>query len=146
MPAFEVRLRRLLQVTRDNHIIPVLLTQPVVYGKGMDDATGVDLEKIVVANAMNGEVGWQVLELYNDVTRRVGAEEGVLVIDTAREMPKSSRYYYDLMHFSNAGAEKFADLAARRLSPYLAGKFGRFAKSPAAGEAVVSPAISSQAK
>jgi hypothetical protein len=37
------------------------------------------------------------------------------------------------MHFSNAGAEKFADLAARRLSPYLAEKFGGFSKkSPAA--------------
>jgi len=126
LPAFEVRLRRLLQVTRDNGITPVLLTQPVVYGKGLDDLTGVDLEKIVVANGLNGEVGWQVLELYNDVTRRVGAEAGVLVIDAARQMPKDSRYYYDLMHFSNAGAEKFADIAAKGLSPYLAEKFKEF--------------------
>jgi len=130
VPAFEERLRRLLKVTKDNQIIPVLLTQPVVYGKGMDDLTGIDLGKIVVANGMNGEVGWQVLELYNDVTRRVGAAAEVLVIDEAREMPKSSRYYYDLMHFSNAGAEKFADLAARGLSPYLAQKYGNFAKVP----------------
>lgn len=124
VPAFEARLRRLLKITQENQILPVLLTQPVVYGPAIDDLTGLDLGKIVVANGMNGEVGWQVLELYNDVTRRVGAESGVLVIDAAREMPKSSRYYYDLMHFSNAGAEKFADIAARRLSPYLATKFG----------------------
>jgi lysophospholipase L1-like esterase len=130
VPAFEERLRRLLKVTQDNQIIPVLLTQPVVYGKGIDDLTGIDLGKIVVANGMNGEVGWQVLELYNDVTRRVGAEEGVLVIDEAREMPKSSRYYYDLMHFSNAGAEKFADIAAQRLCPFLSGRFLPFLKVP----------------
>ncbi len=128
VPAFEVRLRRLLQVTRENGILPVLLTQPVVYGPAVDPATGIDLGKIVVANGMNGEVGWQVLELYNDVTRRVGAEAGILVIDEARQMPKDSRYYYDLMHFSNAGAEKFAEIAARGLSPYLAGKFSNFAK------------------
>jgi hypothetical protein len=128
VPAFEVRLRRLLKVTKDNGILPVLFTQPVVYGQGRDAATGVDLGKIVVANGMNGEVGWQVLELYNDVTRRVGAEEGVLVIDEAREMPKDSRLYYDLMHFSNAGAERFADIAARQLDPYLAGKFSQFHK------------------
>jgi lysophospholipase L1-like esterase len=128
VPAFEVRLRRLLKVTRENGIIPVLLTQPVVYGQGRDEATGVDLGKIVVANGMNGEVGWQVLELYNDVTRRVGAEAGVLVIDEAREMPKDSRLFYDLMHFSNAGAEKFAGIAAQGLSPYLAGKFSSFHK------------------
>ena len=128
VPAYEVRLRRLLQVTRENGILPVLLTQPVVYGPIVDPATGIDLGKIVVANGMNGEVGWQVLELYNDVTRRVGAEAGILVIDEARQMPKDSRYYYDLMHFSNAGAEKFAEIAARGLSPYLAGKFSNFAK------------------
>lgn len=128
VPAYEVRLRRLLQVTRENGILPVLLTQPVVYGPVVDQATGIDLGKIVVANGMNGEVGWQVLELYNDVTRRVGAEAGILVIDEARQMPKDSRYYYDLMHFSDAGAEKFAEIAARGLSPYLAGKFSNFAK------------------
>lgn len=128
VPAYEVRLRRLLQVTRENGILPVLLTQPVVYGPVVDPATGIDLGKIVVANGMNGEVGWQVLELYNDVTRRVGAEAGILVIDEARQMPKDSRYYYDLMHFSDAGAEKFAEIADRDLSPYLAGKFSNFAK------------------
>jgi len=135
VPAFEARLRRLLQVTKDNGIVPVLLTQPVVYGQVMDDLTGLDLGKILVAKGMNGEVGWQVLELYNDATRRVGAEAGVLVIDEAREMPKSSRYYYDLNHFSNAGAEKFADIAARGLSPYLAAKFGSFAKTAPSGQA-----------
>ena len=122
VPAYEVRLRRVLKVTKANGILPVLCTQPVVYGPVVDESTGVDLGKIVVANGMNGDVGWKVLELYNDVTRRVGAEAGILVIDEARQMPKDSRYYYDLMHFSNAGAEKFAEIAARGLSPYLAQK------------------------
>jgi lysophospholipase L1-like esterase len=139
VPAFELRLRRLLKITRDHGIEPVLLTQPVVYGPATDDLTGLDLGKIVVANGMNGEVGWQVLELYNDVTRRVGAEAGLLVIDEAREMPKSSRYYYDLMHFSNAGAEKFAEIAARQLRPHLAKKYGNFVKTPPEGQAAARP-------
>ncbi len=146
VPAYEARLRRLLKVTEDNHIVPVLLTQPVVYGKAIDDLTGLDLGKIVVANGMNGEVGWQVLELYNDVTRRVGAEEHLLVIDAAREMPKSSRDYYDLMHFSNAGAEVFADIAARRLSPYLAEKFGKFAKAAAGAQTAAASSPASPAR
>lgn len=146
VPAFEMRLRRLLKVTMDNHILPVLCTQPVVYGPVIDDATGLDLGKIEVVNNTNGAVGWQILELYNNVTRRVGEEEGVLVIDEAREMPKSSRYYYDLMHFSDAGAEKFADIAARALSPYLASKFAQFRqKSPAQAGAAPST-LSRQAR
>ncbi|HEY9072617.1 MAG TPA: hypothetical protein VIN67_00670, partial [Desulfobaccales bacterium] len=97
-------------------------------------------------NNTNGAVGWQILELYNDVTRRVGAEKGLLVIDEAREMPKSSRYYYDLMHFSNLGAAKFADIAARHLSPYLAQKFSAFAKVKPAGQASLKPVLNSQAR
>lgn len=146
VPAFEVRLRRLLQVTLDNHILPVLCTQPVVFGPVIDDATGLDLGKMEATNNTNGAVGWQILELYNDVTRRVGAEEGLLVIDEAREMPKSSRYYYDLMHFSNLGATKFADIAARQLSPYLAQKFSGFAKAKPAGQAALNPVLSGQAR
>lgn len=148
VPAYEVRLRRLLKVTEENHILPVLLTQPVVYGQGIDDVTGVDLGKITVANEMNGEIGWKVLELYNDVTRRVGAEEGLLVIDTAREMPKSSRYYYDLMHFSDLGGEEFGKIVAHHLSPYLAQKFSTFAKKTPATKTQTAalPALSSQTR
>jgi GDSL-like Lipase/Acylhydrolase family len=144
VPAFEVRLRRLLKVTKDNGILPVLCTQPVVYGPVKDDLTGIDLGKIRVAKGMNGAVGWQVLELYNDVTRRVGAEKGLLVIDEAREMPKSSRYYYDLMHYSNAGGEKFAEIAARHLSPYLAEKFSSYAKQGLSGRVTAAQAQGSQ--
>jgi hypothetical protein len=61
-------------------------------------------------------------------------------------MPKSSRYYYDLMHFSNAGAEVFADIAARRLSPYLAEKFGKFARAAAGAQTAAAPSPDSPAK
>jgi hypothetical protein len=43
------------------------------------------------------------------------------------------------MHFSNAGAEVFADLAARRLSPYLAEKFGKFARAGARPQTAATP-------
>jgi len=45
------------------------------------------------------------------------------VIDLAREMPKNSAYYYDLMHFTNAGAARVADLIDAQLTPFLARKF-----------------------
>ena len=64
---------------------------------------------------MNGDLGWEVLELYNDVVRQRGREAGVLVIDLAREMPKNSTYYYDLMHYTNAGAALVADIVAAQL-------------------------------
>ena len=101
----------------------MLLTQPVLYGEGVDAATGVDLGHRFVAKDMDGATAWQVLELYNDVTREVGREQGVLVIDLARQMPKNSTYYFDLMHYTNAGAAQVADLIAGQLTPFLAQKF-----------------------
>ena len=75
-------------------------------------------------------LGWEVLELYNDVVRQRGREAGVLVIDLAREMPKNSAYYYDLMHYTNAGAALVADIVAAQLTPFLAKKFPAYYQGP----------------
>ena len=120
---YKTRLEKLITICREHTILPVLLTQPVVYGGGVDAATGVDLGHRFVAKDMDGATAWQVLELYNDMTREVGREQGVLVIDLARQMPKNSPYYFDLMHYTNAGAAQVADIVATQLTPFLARKF-----------------------
>ena len=109
---YKTRLEKLITICREHNILPVLVTQPVLYGGGVDAATGVDLDHRFVAKDMDGATAWQVLELYNDMTREVGREQGVLVIDLARQMPKNSTYYFDLMHYTNAGAAQVADIVA----------------------------------
>jgi lysophospholipase L1-like esterase len=134
---YKARLERLITICREHNILPVLLTQPVLYGGGVDEATGVDLGHRFVAQDMDGATAWQVLELYNDVTREVGREQGVLVIDLAREMPKNSTYFYDLMHYTNAGAAQLADLIAAHLTPFLAQKFPEYYKGSTTPPAAV---------
>jgi lysophospholipase L1-like esterase len=128
---YKARLEKLIAICREHHILPVLLTQPVLYGDGVDEATGVDLSHRFVAKDMDGATAWQVLELYNGVTREVGREKGVAVIDLAREMPKNSTYFYDPMHYTNAGAARMAEIIYRQLTPYLAQKFPVFYKGSA---------------
>jgi lysophospholipase L1-like esterase len=128
LPPYKTRLEKLITICQDHHIVPVLLTQPVLYGDVVDPATGVNLGHKFVAKDMDGATAWDILELYNDVTRQVGRGNGVLVIDLAREMPKDSRYYYDLMHFTNAGAAQVADILDARLAPFLAQKFPSYYK------------------
>jgi lysophospholipase L1-like esterase len=130
---YELRLRELLEMTMNQGIVPILITQPVLYGDQTDAATGVDLRKIQVTREMNGELAWKMLELYNDITRKVGKEKGLLVIDLAREMPKDSRYYFDLTHFTNAGAAKAAEIISRELQPYLAQKFPGYVLTAGSG-------------
>lgn len=122
LPRYEQRLQELLRATRGFGIEPVLVTQPALYGPAIDDVTSVDLGRMAV-DGSNGEVQWDILELYNDATRRVGRAESVLVIDLAKQMPKSSRYYYDHLHFTNEGAELVGRLLADALRPWLAEQF-----------------------
>jgi lysophospholipase L1-like esterase len=125
---YKNRLEKLITICREHHMVPVLLTQPVLYGDVVDKATGVSLGHKFVAKDMDGATAWDVLELYNEVTRQVGRERGVLVIDLARQMPKNSLYFYDLMHYTNAGAARMAEIIAAPLTPFLAQKFPSFYK------------------
>ncbi|RJR43204.1 MAG: hypothetical protein C4567_06090 [Deltaproteobacteria bacterium] len=124
---YELRLNNLLGMALSHGIAPVLITQPVLYGNLTDPRTGVDLGKMHVTRDMNGELAWEVLALYNDITRKVGRERGVPVIDLAGKMPKDSVYYFDLTHFTNEGAEKAAGIVYEELGPYLARKFPGYA-------------------
>lgn len=127
---YRERLLELVKISLDAGIEPILITQPAVYGEGVDPETGVDLEKIPVGSdeddwlrGYNGRTKWQILERYNQVTREVARDRDLMVIDLARKMPKNSRYYYDLIHFSKDGAVEVAEIIYADLCPYLAEKY-----------------------
>jgi lysophospholipase L1-like esterase len=122
LESYRARAEELLRVTRASGMDAVFLTQPALYGPAIDDVTGRDLATIEVdrERMLNGQGAWELLERYNDVTRDLGHRHGVLVIDVARQMPKSSRLFYDFLHFTTAGADEVARITARELCPFLA--------------------------
>ena len=119
LPAFATRVAAIVDECRHHGIEPVLVTQPMLNGDAIDPATGVDLSLVQVRGAANGRLWWQVQELYNDVTRRVARERGVVLVDAARQMPKDSRLFYDFMHFTNEGARVLGDIVASGILPKL---------------------------
>ncbi len=123
---YERRLSNLVQISKENGIEPILITQPALYGKAIDNITNVNLAKLKIRKNANGELAWQILELYNDVTREVGRREGILIIDLAKEMPKSSRYYYDTVHYTNEGAEIVAEIIFKFTCPFLIKKYDEY--------------------
>lgn len=127
--SYKMRLNKLIQISRENGIEPILITQPTLYGYGIDDVTKTDLERIYKRETENGKLAWKRLELYNDVVRQLGIKENVLVIDLAKEMPKSSKYYYDFSHYTNEGAEKVAEIVFEHLCPFYMQKYKKFATS-----------------
>jgi len=126
---YSSRLKNLIKVSRENNMQPVLLTSPVLYGDAIDDITKVNLGTIKVANGENGNIAWKNLEFFNDVTRAVGSDRNVLVIDLANEMPKSSRYFYDFTHFNNEGSEKISEIVYNKLEPFLKNNYGDYWKN-----------------
>ncbi len=116
------RLTRLIAISRENSIEPVFITQPMVFGKGIDPVTGIDLGRVGVNN-LNGKTLWRRLELYNEVVRNTASQHGVLLIDLAREMPKTSEFFYDTYHFTNAGCAAVAEIVNKHLEPFLEKNF-----------------------
>jgi len=127
LPFFAARLEKLVKVCRDHGIEPVLITQPTLYGPGVDPVTGVDLEAIKVG-VHSGRAMFQAIALYNGVTRQVAQTNGVLLIDLARELPRNSALYYDYLHYTEPGAAAVAEIVDRHLSPFLAARYPSFKK------------------
>jgi lysophospholipase L1-like esterase len=137
LPGYAGRLEELARLCRDAGMEPVFLTQPALYGEAIDDVTGADLAVVEVdrEHLLNGRAAWELLELYNDVTRTVGGQQGVLVVDVARALPKSSRLFYDFVHFTNEGAAAVARITFASLCPFLARRFPQYATQACAGAA-----------
>ena len=118
VPGYGRRLADLVRTAREAGIEPILITQPVLWSEGPDAATGVPIGPLVYGD-QTAAMRSRVLDAYNREARRVGAAHGVLVIDAGRGMPKDSRLYYDWMHYSNAGAERMAEIVSDTLIPWL---------------------------
>jgi lysophospholipase L1-like esterase len=132
---YEERLTKIIEVCRKSGIEPVFVTQPLLAGFGTDDVTGVDLARVrAYGPRQTGKMYWEVVEAYNDVTRKVGMANGVLVCDLAREMPKSSRYFYDFIHYTPDGAREIAKLLGRDICPSLQKKYPQYVTQPCAAK------------
>lgn len=119
VPAYRTRVKQLIEDTRSAGIEPILMTQPALYGDGIDPSSGQEIGPLEFHDGESASSAWRILELYNDVVRDLGRASGVTVIDLAAELPKDSALYTDWIHYSERGAERVADIVARVLEPIL---------------------------
>jgi lysophospholipase L1-like esterase len=123
LPNFQRRIGELIDTCQAYGILPVFLTQPNLAGVGKDSITGANLETIDVGDHLNGKLLWNILERYNIETIKTCQEKGVDVIDIARQLPKSSLYFYDVSHYTNEGARKLATIITPALTNILRQRF-----------------------
>ena len=118
VPAYERRLDLLVQSILQAGSTPILVTQPALYGDGVDPATGVELAPLVYSGETIAQ-RWAVLKRYNAATKRVASNHGLLAVDLGDALPKDSSLYVDWIHYSNAGAERVGAIIANAVVPYV---------------------------
>lgn len=118
---FKARLKHIIESTLAYGIEPILITQPLIFGDKIDELTGTNLGTMEWKD-WNGKLTWQVMQLYNEITKEFAMEYDLLLVDAAEKMPKSTLYFYDFMHYTDVGCEKMAEIIAKDLIPYLSKK------------------------
>lgn len=83
-----------------------------------DPTTGKDLSRL-----QDGLFWYKSLEIFNGTMRGVAQSDHVFLIDLARLMPKDTKYYWDPVHFTDAGAAEVGRIATAGLLPYLEREF-----------------------
>jgi len=130
IPPYVRRLRVLIEHCVRAGIRPIFITQPALYGEGVDPVTGVRLDTIVTGNingqVSNGLASAAVLGEYNRALVETAAQYSVSVLDLAAQLPSRNDLYLDLIHFNNAGSEKVAQIIASGLLPILDAEFPDF--------------------
>jgi hypothetical protein len=104
---YERRLRTFVWISRAFGIEPVLMTQPLAN----------------IRNAFTPDwVDPRNQDVFNHIIRKVGAEEGAIVIDLVRHLVENiegwnqhMKIFYDGMHVTDRGSEVYAEYIAERL-------------------------------
>jgi hypothetical protein len=60
-----------------------------------------------------------LFDKFNDAVRRKAAENGVFLIDLAKEIPPDRAYLYDIVHYNGNGSKRAAEIIKNHLKPVL---------------------------
>lgn len=123
LDAYESRVIALIDTCKQNNILPVFITQPCLYGNGIDSTTRVNLTTAKVEEGMNGGLLSDLIGLYNNRITKACKNKSVPYINLAVLMPKNSLYYYDQTHYTNEGAAMVAMLIAEEMKDIIAGRY-----------------------
>lgn len=107
--AYQERLKRIINLCKQNNIVPVFITQPAMLGNIQDAGTGTFIGNKKFQN-VNSAIGWQVLEQYNSATKMVCKKQEVFCVDLANKMDKNSDLFWDFVHFTPKGNQTVANI------------------------------------
>jgi lysophospholipase L1-like esterase len=122
LPQFEINLKRLIHYLRSDGVEILLLTQPSILKDEMTKAEW-NVLKIGFGFCISRRNFWQseypsprslsaAMNAFNDVTRRVAAEEGIPLVDLAEIVPRELDNFVDDVHYTPQGSRLVGEVIA----------------------------------
>jgi hypothetical protein len=71
-----------------------------------------------------------LFDSFNEAIRKKGRENDIPVIDLARDIPPEKEYMYDVVHFTDRGSARVAEILTERLGPLIKGRLPRTSAAP----------------
>ena len=123
--AYERNLRALVHYIRADGAQAVLLTEPYLY---KPEPSRAERDVLVMGRELcRTQLGrWRqeypspaslgrAMAAFDDVTRRVAAEEGAMLVDAESRLPKDLDHFADDVHYTTAGARAMGEIVAGEL-------------------------------
>lgn len=121
--AYAQRLQQLIQKTRNQHAIPILVSQPTAFY--YTDTAGVvyGISSTIPYDVPINGVDYFYLQQQMDATcKLVAQQQQVLYIDAARLTHWSRDDFYDYVHLNPTGTQKLADVLYGKLQGVMKGR------------------------
>jgi hypothetical protein len=139
LPAFERNEREFVRIARQSGMEVMLATQPSLFRTDLSKA---DQEVLIFAKTHQSQGKHASLDSmvagmqkFNDVTRKIAKDEPIAFVDLEKEVPKTTEYVYDDVHFTRRGNERVAEvigdeIVRAELIPKIAAKRGLGVTAP----------------
>jgi hypothetical protein len=112
---FEMNLQSFIYLCKARNIVPVLMTMPSRFKEKPD--------QIVLDTFKNVSLDYsqfrELFDLFNKSILKKAHENNIMVIDLATEIPQESEFMCDVVHYTDKGARKIADIISGRLKPVV---------------------------
>ncbi|MGP8049131.1 MAG: SGNH/GDSL hydrolase family protein [Desulfobaccales bacterium] len=117
---FARNLQTFINICRARGITPVLLTMPSRLKDDPDPLIRRLMQRLEDQNGISYRDFKGAFDRFNQEIRGVAAQNRVLLVDLAREIPPEKEYMSDVVHFNPAGSRLVAQKIAAGLAPGLA--------------------------
>jgi hypothetical protein len=112
---FAMNLQSFIYLCQARNITPVLMTMSSRF-KGQPDPN--ILETFQSTGSDYGQFK-ELFDLFNAAIVNKARENNIMVIDLAREIPQENDFMYDIVHYTEKGARRTAEIISDRLAPLM---------------------------